>query len=146
MCYWYNDRETVMAILKLYDTLCHHCFCNFHEACNISTFDVVDITIFIGPVFDALLVNTVHNLVQTSINICFTPGEVHSVLAHFQTRCCYTTGINSFTRSKQHLLLNEEVDSFWSASHIRDFTYTEHAIVYKVLCIFTVKLVLSRTR
>ena len=58
MRYWYNDRETVMAILKLYDTLCHHSFCNFHEACDISTFDVVDITIFIGTVFDALLVNT----------------------------------------------------------------------------------------
>ena len=66
----------------LYDSLCHHSFGYFHEACNVRTFHIVDILILFS-VFDTLLVDSAHDLMQFVIDFGSCPRNMHGILSHF---------------------------------------------------------------
>ena len=53
--------------IDLYDSLCHHRFGYFHEARNVCSFHIVDILAFFS-VFDTLLMDRAHDLVQPAID------------------------------------------------------------------------------
>ena len=53
---------------------------NFHEAGNISTLHIVDITIGFCSIFYALSMNSMHDSMQFFIYFCSTPAEMHSIL------------------------------------------------------------------
>ena len=74
---------------------------NFHEACNVGAFHIVDVTIGFSTVFHTLCVDVVHDAMKFFVNFGFAPREVHCVLAHFETRSGNTTGIDS----QDHTLL-----------------------------------------
>ena len=73
---WYNTYPGNMLIMKyLKDTLCHHGFCNFQEACNICTLNIIDVSIRFGTIFHAIVMNIVHYVVQLLVNLFTTPAQ-----------------------------------------------------------------------
>ena len=118
--------DTLLCVFNihgdLYDTLCHHRFGNFHEARNVCAFHIVDILIFFS-VFDALLVDGAHDLMQFGIDFGSRPGNMHGVLSHFQAGSGDTAGIDSLARSKELFVFDEQVDSFGRTSHVGHFGY-----------------------
>ena len=70
---------------KSYHTLGHHGTSNLHEACHIGALDVVDVSIGLLAVTDALLVDAVHDFVQTLIHVGSAPADVCRILAHLET-------------------------------------------------------------
>ena len=71
--------------LPLDDALSHHCMSHFHEASDVCTFHVVDESVGLCAVLDALLMDVVHDAMETLVNLFFAPRDVHSILAHFET-------------------------------------------------------------
>lgn len=57
----------------LYNALRHHGLSHFHEAGHIGTADIVDVTVGLCAVLDALFVDFVHNLMQFFIHLFGTP-------------------------------------------------------------------------
>ena len=61
----------------LYDTLCEHCIGNLHEAGNVGTLDVVDLTVGLGTVLNSGVVDVAHNAAQTLVDFFSAPAEPH---------------------------------------------------------------------
>ena len=57
----------------LYYALRHHGLSHFHEASHVGTLDIIDVTVSLSAILDALLMDAVHDLVQTSVNIGCIP-------------------------------------------------------------------------
>ena len=62
--------------VQLNDTLCHHCFCNLHESCHISTLHIVYSTVFLNTILHALFMNILHDALKFSINFFGTPRNL----------------------------------------------------------------------
>ena len=71
--------------MLLHDSLLKHCTGNFHEAGDIGTFDIVDITVRLSAIFHTSLVNVRHNAVEFLVNLCRALADVHCILSHFKT-------------------------------------------------------------
>ena len=57
------DFMIVIAMMLLYNALCHHGFCYFQEACHVRAFYVVDVAILACTIFNTCAMDVVHNLV-----------------------------------------------------------------------------------
>ena len=139
-------RSGVVTKRDLDHTLCHHGASDFHEAGDIGALDVVDVTIRLLAVLDALLVDAVHNFVQALIDIGCAPADVSSILAHFEARGCYATCVDGLAWGIEHLLFEEEVDGFGSASHVGDFGNALNTVGNELGCILAIEFVLGSTR
>ena len=91
---------------------------HFHEASNVSTFNVVNVTISLSTVLNASTVDVFHNLLKLLVNLFAGPVKLHRVLSHFKTRSCYTTSVGSFSRAKRNFILDEYFDSLRCRTHI----------------------------
>ena len=60
---------------------------------------------------------------QPAIDFGCSPGNMHGVLSHFQTRSGDTAGIDGLTRSKELFVFDEQIDSFGRTSHVGHFGY-----------------------
>ena len=60
----------------LYDALREHGLCDLHEAGYVGTLHIVDVVAFL-TILHALLVDTMHNLVQTLVNLLGSPSHTH---------------------------------------------------------------------
>lgn len=67
---FYGFKQNVR---ELYYALCHHRLGNLHEACDIGALDVVDIAVGLGSVLHAVLVNVLHDGVQTVVDLLGCP-------------------------------------------------------------------------
>ena len=124
-------------------TLSHHGASDLHEASDIGTLDVVDVAVGLFAVLDALLVDAVHDFVESLIDIGGTPAEVSGILAHFEAGSGYTACIDSLAGSVEHLLLDEEVDGFGGTSHVGDFGHALYTISDELGGIVTIEFVLG---
>ena len=68
------------------NTLGHHGAGYLHKAGYIGALDIVDITVGLGAIFDTLLMNVAHDLLETGIDLLLAPGELLGVLSHLETR------------------------------------------------------------
>ena len=75
-----TNTNTTKQSFPLNNSLTHHSVSHLHEACNISSLHVVDVTVRFCPIFYALCMNAVHNCVQFLVHFGSTPTEMHSVL------------------------------------------------------------------
>ena len=80
---------------------------------------------------------------QALIHFLSTPAEMHGILTHLQSTGSNATCIDRLAGSKNHLGLDERIDGFGSATHIRDLAYALHTISNQLLGILAVELVLS---
>jgi len=67
------------------DSLLKHCLCNLHEAGDVRTLDVVDVTVRLCTVLHASLVDIRHDRMELIVNFCRTPADMHCVLSHFKS-------------------------------------------------------------
>lgn len=67
------------------DTLLEHSSSDFHEAGDVGTFDIVDMTVWLSTVFDACFVDALHDEVELVVYFLSRPADVRSVLGHFET-------------------------------------------------------------
>ena len=141
----YATPSLPLMIATSNDALCHHSFSNLHEASDVGTANVVDVAVRLCAILHALLVNGMHDLVQLLVYFLCRPTEMHGILAHLQTACSYTAGVNSLAGSIKHFSLDKGVDSFGRATHIRDFTNAGNAISNELLCIIAIKFVEARS-
>ena len=89
--------------------------------------------------------NGVHDAVEPLVHFLCTPTDVHGVLAHLQAGGGDTTCIHGLAGSKDHLGLDEGVDSLGRATHVADFAHALHAVLNELLGILAVELVLGGT-
>ena len=60
---------------RLEYALSHHGFCHFHEASNVSALDVVNVTVGLSAVLNAVLVDVLHDPKELGINFFLGPRE-----------------------------------------------------------------------
>ena len=85
-------------------------------------------------------------MMQTLVYLLGGPAEVLGILGHLQTGGGYTTGIDSLTRSKEHAVVLEVMNSTRLASHVADLTAAPTAISLELLGILFGELVLEGAR
>ena len=129
-----------------YHSLGHHGTGHLHEAGYVGATDIVDSAVLALAIADALGVDAVHDFVQALVHVFCTPYDVGCILAHLQATGSHTTGINCLAGCIKGLEFQEMVDGLGSASHVGDFTHTEHAVIGEVLGILAVEFVLCGTR
>ena len=132
--------------MSLIDSLAHHSLSNFHEAGDVSALHVVDVSIGLFAVLDALLVNVAHDFMKFLIHVFGAPLDMAGVLAHFQTGSGHTTGIDSLAGCVGDACGDECVDSLGGATHIGNLGNELYLIVDKLLGIVTVEFVLCGAR
>ena len=69
---------------NLNDSLFKHCTCNLHETGDICSLDIIDISVCLGSIFHASLVDVAHYLMEFLVNLCRAPAYVHRILCHFK--------------------------------------------------------------
>ena len=126
----------------LQDTLFDHRLGNLHEAGDIGALHIVDVTVLLGAVFEACVVDRRHDLVQLGIDLLGRPVEFLGVLRHFQTRCGDAAGVHGLARAIGNLRRDECVDSLGTAAHVRNFCHDLHAVGQQFAGILAVELVL----
>ena len=57
----------------LHNSLCHHCFSNFHETGDVGTTDIIDVAIGLSSIFYTLLMDGMHDLVKSFIYFVCRP-------------------------------------------------------------------------
>lgn len=62
-----------VRLSTLYDALSHHCLCNLDEACHVGTLHIVDVAVGLCAVLHAVLVNVLHDELQTVVNLLCCP-------------------------------------------------------------------------
>ena len=67
------------------DSLLKHSLCDLHEAGDVCTLHVVDVTVRLSTVLHASLVDVRHDAVKFLINLSRTPTDMHCVLSHLKT-------------------------------------------------------------
>ena len=140
-----NGAERLLFSVKLYNTLLEHGLCYLHEAGDISALHIVDCAICLTTELHTLLVDGLHDLVQTGIYLLCGPAEVLAVLCHLQARSSHTTCVHCLTRSKEDAVVLEVVDSAWLATHVTYLAAAPAAVGLQLLSIVLAKLVLERT-
>ncbi len=125
------------------DTLLEHSLGNFHEAGDVRTLHVVDVAVGLLAVFNASLVDALHDGVEPFVHFLARPGEVHAVLRHFEARGSYATGVDSLARSEEDAGLLESVDSFRSTSHVGNLGAAPGAVLEQFGSVVAVELVLE---
>ena len=128
---------------ELDDTLSEHSLCDLHKAGDVSTLHIVDVTISLRAVLDALLVDGRHDVVELLINLLSTPVETDAVLGHLETRSSNTTSVDSLARSEELLSLNECLDSLCGATHVADLDNADRLASQDLLSVLAVELVLD---
>ena len=92
---------------NLEDTLCQHCIGDAFEPGDVCTgYEVVAQAVAGSCVF-AVLVNRVHDFMETVVDFFGSPYQAFAVLAHFQGRCSDTAGVDGFRRSDDDVFLVE---------------------------------------
>ena len=79
------------------------------------------------------------------VNFLECPGKSLGVLAHFKTGCCNTAGICSLSRAVKHLVLEVNINSFWSRRHVSTLRYSIASVCSKFLSTVCINLVLGST-
>ena len=68
-------NENIYAYEKLlYYTLCHHGVSYLHEACNVRTLYIIDVTISFCTILHTLFVNAEHDAMQFFVYFSSTPA------------------------------------------------------------------------
>ena len=129
-------------LLLLYITLPHHGMCHFHEARDICAFHVIDISIRLRAIFDTLLMNITHDMMQTFVDFCLCPCKMHGILAHFKTRSCHAACIYSLARCIDNFVVDKRIDCLRRTSHIRHFCYDLHLVCHQFVRILFCQFVL----
>lgn len=128
---------------ELDDTLSEHSLCDLHKAGDVSALHIVDVTISLRAVLDALLVDGRHDVVELLINLLSTPVETDAVLGHLETRSSNTTSVDSLARSEELLSLNECLNSLCGATHVADLDNADRLASQDLLSVLAVELVLD---
>ena len=97
-----------------------HSLSHFHKASDVGTLHIVDISVGLRAVFDALLMDIAHDGMQTCVNLIGRPGNMHGILSHFKSRCSHAACIHSLTRSIEHTGSDECVDGLGQFPQLKD--------------------------
>ena len=76
--YLYDAYDIIVITLtssSLHNALSHHGISNLHEAGYVSTLHVVDVTISLSTILNAVLVNVVHDALQVVVNFLRSPAQ-----------------------------------------------------------------------
>ena len=116
---------------------------HFHEAGDVSAFHVVDEAVGFAAVFETLSVDRSHDSVEFFVYFGFAPLEVHSVLAHFEAGSGYAACVHSLTGSVSGARVDEGVDCFGGAAHVRHFSHHFYAVGHQCFGVVAVEFVLG---
>ena len=94
----------------------------------------------------ALLVNRLHDMMQTVIDLFGFPTQVLRVLRHLQTTGSYTACVNRLTRRKEHAVVLEEMYRTRLAAHVTYLAAAPAAVRLQLLRVLFTQLVLECTR
>ncbi len=131
---------------RLDDTLSEHSFSHAHETGDVSTLNIVDGAIRLFTVFNAHVIDVVHDFVQFSVNFGSCPVDVTCVLADFETGGSNTTSVDSLTRTERNASFLESFDSARLATHVGNFSNIFHAVSEKFLSVSFIHFVLESAR
>lgn len=81
------------------DALTHHGVGHLHESGDVGALHVVDVSVGLGAVLDALGVDVAHYLVQAAVNLLGAPLQVLGVLAHLEARGGHSAGVHGLAGS-----------------------------------------------
>ena len=84
-------------------------------------------------------------MMQTVVHLFGFPTQVLRVLGHLQTGGSHTSCVDRFTRSKEHTVILEEMDSARLAAHVTYFAATPAAVLLQLLRIVFAQFVLEGT-
>ena len=98
--------------LSLHNSLCHHRLRHLHEASDIGTLHVVDITIWFFAILHTLSMNGVHDTMKFFVHFLGRPTEVHGILTHFKSTCCHSSCIHSLAWCIKHFRIDESIYGF----------------------------------
>ena len=119
---------------------------HLHEAADIGSDNIVDISVGLGAVLYADRVDVVHDGAQAGIHLFGCPGQAHGVLAHLESRGGDTSGVGRLARGVEQAVLLEDADRLGRRGHVRSFGDAAAAVGHEFAGILAVEFVLRGAR
>src|SRR5690554_4783619 len=123
-----------------------HCLGHPQEAIDVGAQHVVALGTELGGGFVAVLVDIDHDFLKALLGVIEGPGIAAGVLLHFQCGSGNTAGVRRLARAVGDLGVLENDNALWRGRHVGAFGHGNTAVFDQHLGVFTIQLVLGRTR
>ena len=90
------------------------------------------------------IVNALHDVVKSLVNLLGTPSETDRVLAHLQSAGGDAAGVGGLARAEENVVFQEDIGRADRGGHVRAFGNADAAVLHKLFGVALIQFVLGR--